>query len=125
MCVHFFVSLYCFWGFFDSRGPGVVGTQPVLQPNTGFEYTSACPLATPRGSMVSHHTQHRHPHLPLFCYELEQTNDAPSPQHVTNVGHVVRGQDEHKNCTNIDGIKMSNWSDQIIILSFFLGLFSK
>lgn len=33
------------------RGPGVVGEQPHLQPGESFEYTSACPLSTPVGTM--------------------------------------------------------------------------
>ncbi len=33
------------------RGPGVVGEQPRLEPGDAFEYTSACPLPTPHGSM--------------------------------------------------------------------------
>ncbi|MQM13122.1 hypothetical protein Taro_046044 [Colocasia esculenta] len=32
-------------------GIGVVGEQPVILPNTGFEYSSACPLTTPSGRM--------------------------------------------------------------------------
>lgn len=32
-------------------GMGVVGEQPVILPNTGFEYSSACPLPTPSGTM--------------------------------------------------------------------------
>jgi len=35
----------------EVRGPGVVGAQPVLDPGQGFEYTSACPLHTPVGTM--------------------------------------------------------------------------
>jgi ApaG protein len=35
----------------EVRGPGVVGKQPVLEPGGSFEYTSACPLPTPFGSM--------------------------------------------------------------------------
>lgn len=35
----------------EVRGPGVVGEQPRLAPGEAFEYTSACPLATPVGSM--------------------------------------------------------------------------
>jgi ApaG protein len=35
----------------EVRGPGVVGEQPMLQPGEAFEYTSACPLRTPSGSM--------------------------------------------------------------------------
>jgi ApaG protein len=33
------------------RGPGVVGYQPVLKPGEQFQYTSACPLKTPVGTM--------------------------------------------------------------------------
>lgn len=33
------------------RGVGVIGEQPVILPNTGFEYSSACPLSTPGGRM--------------------------------------------------------------------------
>jgi ApaG protein len=36
----------------EVRGPGVVGEEPVLKPGQAFEYTSACPLPTPWGSMV-------------------------------------------------------------------------
>jgi ApaG protein len=35
----------------EVEGPGVVGKQPVLEPGQSFEYTSACPLKTPFGSM--------------------------------------------------------------------------
>lgn len=35
----------------EVKGPGVVGEQPVLQPGESFEYTSACPLKTPFGTM--------------------------------------------------------------------------
>lgn len=33
------------------RGPGVVGEQPVLEAGESFQYTSACPLSTPVGTM--------------------------------------------------------------------------
>ena len=35
----------------EVRGPGVVGEQPVLAPGESFQYTSACPLNTPFGTM--------------------------------------------------------------------------
>jgi ApaG protein len=35
----------------EVRGPGVVGYQPVLKPGEQFQYTSACPLETPVGTM--------------------------------------------------------------------------
>jgi ApaG protein len=36
----------------EVHGPGVVGEQPVIEPGSGFEYTSGCPLPTPFGSMA-------------------------------------------------------------------------
>ena len=33
------------------RGAGVVGEQPALAPGESFEYTSACPLHAPYGTM--------------------------------------------------------------------------
>jgi ApaG protein len=33
------------------RGAGVVGQQPSLRPNEGFQYTSGCPLDSPVGTM--------------------------------------------------------------------------
>ncbi|MCB1953938.1 MAG: Co2+/Mg2+ efflux protein ApaG [Rhodocyclaceae bacterium] len=35
----------------EVKGPGVVGEQPLLTEGQSFEYTSACPLSTPVGSM--------------------------------------------------------------------------
>jgi len=35
----------------EVRGPGVVGKQPTLAAGQSFQYTSACPLTTPFGSM--------------------------------------------------------------------------
>lgn len=35
----------------EVRGPGVIGEQPILKPGASFEYTSACPLRTPSGTM--------------------------------------------------------------------------
>lgn len=35
----------------EVRGSGVVGRQPSLAPGEAFEYTSACPLTTPVGTM--------------------------------------------------------------------------
>ncbi len=35
----------------EVKGPGVVGETPILEPGDSFEYTSACPLSTPFGSM--------------------------------------------------------------------------
>lgn len=48
-----------YWRITDSlgrvqeiRGGGVVGEQPVIEPNDVFEYTSGTPLFTPSGVMV-------------------------------------------------------------------------
>lgn len=35
----------------EVEGPGVVGVQPSIRPGEEFQYTSACPLDTPVGSM--------------------------------------------------------------------------
>lgn len=35
----------------EVKGPGVVGAQPLLEPGQSFQYTSACPLKTPVGTM--------------------------------------------------------------------------
>lgn len=35
----------------EVEGPGVVGEEPLLLPGEHFEYTSACPLPTPVGTM--------------------------------------------------------------------------
>jgi len=35
----------------EVRGEGVVGEQPVLEPDGSFDYVSGCPLTTPTGSM--------------------------------------------------------------------------
>jgi ApaG protein len=35
----------------EVKGPGVVGEQPILEPNASFTYTSGCPLTTSFGMM--------------------------------------------------------------------------
>ena len=35
----------------EVQGSGVVGVQPFVRPNEKFQYSSACPLDTPVGSM--------------------------------------------------------------------------
>lgn len=35
----------------EVRGPGVIGEQPVLEPDQSFEYSSGCPLGTAFGTM--------------------------------------------------------------------------
>ncbi|MEY4987867.1 MAG: hypothetical protein RL567_1646 [Bacteroidota bacterium] len=38
------------------KGLGVVGQQPILEPNTSFTYTSGCPLMSEFGKMRGHYT---------------------------------------------------------------------
>ncbi|MDI9409892.1 MAG: Co2+/Mg2+ efflux protein ApaG [Candidatus Pacebacteria bacterium] len=47
------------WSITDAKGyvhevdgEGVVGEQPVIEPGSSYEYTSAAPLSTPSGMMV-------------------------------------------------------------------------
>ena len=40
----------------EVRGLGVVGEQPMLAPGESFEYTSACQIATPVGTMRGSYT---------------------------------------------------------------------
>ena len=47
------------WAITDGRGTihhvegeGVVGEQPVIEPNSAYSYTSACPLGSASGMMV-------------------------------------------------------------------------
>jgi ApaG protein len=42
----------------EVRGPGVVGSQPVLREGESFEYTSGCPLNTAFGSMHGSYEMH-------------------------------------------------------------------
>jgi ApaG protein len=39
----------------EVRGPGVIGEQPELKPGETFQYQSACPLPTPKGTMRGHY----------------------------------------------------------------------
>lgn len=39
----------------EVHGDGVVGLQPVIHPGERFSYSSACPLATPVGTMEGHY----------------------------------------------------------------------
>lgn len=52
----------------EVRGPGVVGYQPVLAPGEVFEYTSACPLPTPVGTMQGE--------FHMLCTQSEERFDA-------------------------------------------------
>lgn len=45
------VSLHVGHNLHNLRGAGVVGVQPILPPGESFQYSSACPLRTPVGSM--------------------------------------------------------------------------
>ena len=60
-------------GVQEVKGLGVVGQQPLLQPGEAFQYTSACRLHTPSGTM----------HGTYFCVaEDGQRFDAEIPMFV-------------------------------------------
>lgn len=40
----------------EVEGEGVVGEQPLIQPDGAFDYVSGCPLPTPEGSMIGSYT---------------------------------------------------------------------
>lgn len=61
------------------EGPGVVGEQPIIQPEMTYHYSSQCPLDTPTGSMRGHYV-FRHTHgeefivkIPPFFLRLQDT----------------------------------------------------
>lgn len=64
----------------EVRGQGVVGEQPVLQPNQSFEYTSGTVLATQVGTMSGSYQ---------MVTEGGTTFDAPIPQFVLSVPRVL------------------------------------
>lgn len=58
-------------------GPGVIGLQPVIQPNTTFSYESACDLLTPVGNMSGYYFMRNlgtreqiQVQIPLFIMEV-------------------------------------------------------
>lgn len=63
----------------EVRGPGVVGEQPLLSPGMSFEYTSACPLQTPFGSMRGYYEMVR-PDGTAFRAEIPSFTLAPPHQ---------------------------------------------
>jgi ApaG protein len=64
----------------EVRGLGVVGEQPVLAPGEAFEYTSACPLSTPLGTMRGSYQ----------CVAADGTRfDAPIPEFVLSVPRTL------------------------------------
>lgn len=62
----------------EVKGEGVVGEQPILEPEESFEYTSFCPLTTPTGSMhgtyqmVTNEGESFDIEIPLFNLEVEK-----------------------------------------------------
>jgi ApaG protein len=63
----------------EVRGLGVVGAQPLLQPDESFQYTSGCVLTTPVGTMQGSYqivaedgTQFETP-IPLFTLAIPRT----------------------------------------------------
>ncbi len=52
-----------YWQIYDGglhqeivKGLGVIGQQPILEPQTSFTYTSGCPLMAEFGKMQGHYT---------------------------------------------------------------------
>ncbi|KAM3235523.1 putative protein isoform X4 [Capsicum annuum] len=66
-------------------GIGVIGEQPVIHPNTGFEYSSACPLGTPSGRMVHHEEEENHDSLILHTHARIHEGDFEM-KHIDRVG---------------------------------------
>lgn len=64
----------------EVRGQGVVGEQPLIRPNHGFEYTSGAVLATQVGTMSG-------------SYQMQAEDgsrfDVPIPQFVLSVPRVL------------------------------------
>jgi ApaG protein len=63
----------------EVRGLGVIGAQPLLQPEETFQYTSGCVLATPVGTMQGSYqivaedgTQFEAP-IPVFTLAIPRT----------------------------------------------------
>jgi ApaG protein len=63
----------------EVRGLGVVGAQPLLQPDESFQYTSGCVLTTPVGTMQGSYqivaedgTQFEAP-IPVFTLSIPRT----------------------------------------------------
>jgi ApaG protein len=63
----------------EVRGPGVVGETPRLEQGEAYQYTSACPLPTPLGSMRGEYQMVRddgrrfEAEIALFALELPHT----------------------------------------------------
>jgi ApaG protein len=64
----------------EVRGLGVVGEQPLLQPNQSFEYTSGTALATPVGTMKGSYQ---------MVAEDGMRFDAPIPEFTLSIPRVL------------------------------------
>eukprot|EP00271_Cylindrocystis_brebissonii_P009772 TRINITY_DN25010_c0_g1_i1.p1 TRINITY_DN25010_c0_g1~~TRINITY_DN25010_c0_g1_i1.p1 ORF type:complete len:122 (-),score=15.20 TRINITY_DN25010_c0_g1_i1:510-875(-) len=51
LCTHHWTVTDAYDHVQDARGLGVTGEQPIIRLGSSFEYTSACPLQAPYGSM--------------------------------------------------------------------------
>ena len=66
---------------YDVEGEGVVGEQPIIQPQSHYKYISACPLTTSHGMMKGHYIMQNKdgevPHplfkvdIPIFVLDIE------------------------------------------------------
>lgn len=64
----------------EVRGLGVVGEQPILQPDESYEYTSGTAIATPVGTMTGSYQ---------MVAEDGVTFDAPIPEFTLSVPRVL------------------------------------
>ncbi|HQN64712.1 MAG TPA: Co2+/Mg2+ efflux protein ApaG [Methylophilus sp.] len=64
----------------EVKGLGVVGAQPLLEPQQQFEYTSGCVLSTPAGSM----------HGSYFCVAADgERFEVDIPEFILSVPQVL------------------------------------
>lgn len=66
----------------EVHGAGVVGEQPILEPDGAFEYTSGCPLSTSSGIMLGHYEMKAEDGRRLLvripAFSLDHPDDVPN-----------------------------------------------
>lgn len=73
----------------EVEGEGVIGEQPILEPDAHFEYTSGCPLTTTSGIMVGTYTminidKENKPGAPFKINIPAFSLDIPDADHIIN-----------------------------------------
>lgn len=68
----------------EVRGAGVIGEQPVLNPDEFYEYTSGVPLGTPSGFMGGHYEMITADGIPLDITVPTFSLDSPYDARVLN-----------------------------------------